>query len=124
MSGKSLTIVSVQDAAPQWVAPNQVLFNDVLDNLDADYEVTYHKGGMSAEIILREAPTLPDCHRRQRDAVALVDRQVRARDRIAVRIVRRVPETLGDQFLEFFGDVVLEHLGLSVDPIPRHAEIG
>ena len=60
MSGKSLTIVSVQDAAPQWVAPNQVLFNDVLDNLDADYEVTYHKGGMSAEIILREAPTLPE----------------------------------------------------------------
>ena len=34
-------------------------FADAFDNLHADYEVTYRKDGMSAEVILREAPALP-----------------------------------------------------------------
>ena len=59
VSGKSLPLARVQDAAPQLVAPNQVLFADAFDNLHADYEVTYRQEGMSAEVILREAPTLP-----------------------------------------------------------------
>jgi 1-acyl-sn-glycerol-3-phosphate acyltransferase len=53
----------------------------------------------------------------------LVDRQIRARDRIAVRIVRRVAEPVGDQRLQLLGDVVLQDLGLVVDAVPRHAEL-
>ena len=59
VSGKSSPIAQVQDTAPQQVAPNQILFADAFDKLHADYEVTYRQGGMSAEVILREAPTLP-----------------------------------------------------------------
>ena len=37
-------------------------------------------------------------------------------------IVARLAELLGDQQLEVLGDVVLEHLGLLVDPVLRHPE--
>ena len=40
-----------------------------------------------------------------------------------MRIVRRVAEPRRDQLLELLGDVVLEHLGLVVDAVPRHAEL-
>ena len=59
VSGKSVPLAQVQDTAPQQVAPNQILFADAFDKLHADYEVTYRQGGMSAEVILREAPALP-----------------------------------------------------------------
>ncbi len=52
----------------------------------------------------------------------LLDPQVAGRDRVAVRIVRRVAELDGDQLLELLGKDVLEHLGLLVNAIPRHAE--
>ena len=41
------------------IAPNQILFADAFDQLRADYEVTYRQGGMSAEVVLHEAPALP-----------------------------------------------------------------
>src|SRR5436190_650686 len=44
------------------------------------------------------------------------------RDRITVRVVRRVAELGGDQVLELLGEHVLEHLGLVVNAIPGHAE--
>ena len=43
-------------------------------------------------------------------------------DRIAVRVERRVAELGRDELLQFLGEDVLEHLGLLVDPVPRHAE--
>ena len=46
----------------------------------------------------------------------------RGRDRVAVRVVRRVAELRGDQLLELLGEHVLEHLGLVVHAVPRHAE--
>ncbi len=52
----------------------------------------------------------------------LVQLELGAGDRVAVRIDRRVAERLGDQLLELLGDDVLEHLGLGVDAIPRHAQ--
>ena len=39
-----------------------------------------------------------------------------------MRVVRRVAELGGDQLLELLGEDVLEHLGLVVDAVPRHAE--
>ena len=48
--------------------------------------------------------------------------EVRGRDRVAVRVEPRVAELLGDPPLELLRDVVLEHLGLVVDAIPRHLE--
>jgi hypothetical protein len=42
---------------------------------------------------------------------------------IAVRIAGRVAELVGDERLELLGEDVLEHLGLRVDAVPRHAEL-
>ena len=39
-----------------------------------------------------------------------------------MRVVRRIAELLGDQLGELLGDRVLEHLGLVVHAVPRHAE--
>jgi hypothetical protein len=52
----------------------------------------------------------------------LVDHQIPGRDRVSVRIVGRVSELGGDQFLELVGEDVLEHLSLVVDAIPGHAQ--
>ena len=49
--------------------------------------------------------------------------EVARRDRVAVRVVRRVAELGGDQVLELLGEHVLEHLGLVVHAIPRHPEV-
>jgi hypothetical protein len=57
-------------------------------------------------------------HRRDVD-----DGAVAGRDRVAVRIVRRLAELRGDSFLEPLGDVVLEALGLGVHLLPRDAEM-
>ena len=35
-----------------------------------------------------------------------------------------IAKPLGDQRLKLFGDVVLEHLGFVVNPVPRHSELG
>ena len=53
----------------------------------------------------------------------LLDHEVARRDRIAVRVVRRVAELRRDQLLELLGEDVLEHLGLGVDAVPRHPEV-
>ena len=56
------------------------------------------------------------------DGCALVDRELRRGDRVAVRVVRRVPELGRDQRLELLGDDVLEDLRLVVHAVPRHVE--
>ena len=38
-------------------------------------------------------------------------------------VVRRVAELGGDPLLQLLGEDVLEHLGLGVDPVPRHAKV-
>jgi hypothetical protein len=70
----------------------------------------------------REAAALPGFERVERRRRLLDHLEVTGRDRVAVRIVRRIPERRGNQLFELLGDVVLEHLGLVVDTIPRHAE--
>ena len=61
-------------------------------------------------------------HLLQRLRLSLEDLQVPGRDRIAVRVVRGVPELRGDQLFELLGEHVLKHLGLGVDAIPRHSK--
>ena len=46
------------------------------------------------------------------------------RDRVAVGVALRVAEVLGDARRQRLGDVVLQHLRLPVDLVPRHAELG
>ena len=50
--------------------------------------------------------------------LALIDLKLGSRDRIAVRVDRRVAQTRGDQRLELLGEHVLEHLGLGMRPDP------
>ena len=56
------------------------------------------------------------------DAPPLVVRAVPRRDRVAVRVVRRVAERGVDALLEPLGQHVLQQLGLGVHLVPRHAE--
>ncbi len=57
-----------------------------------------------------------------RSVAALLELELGGRDRVAVGIDRGVPELCGDQLLEILREHVLEHLGLGVHAIPRHAE--
>ena len=65
------------------------------------------------------APASSDC---RLSARRLLDPQIPGRDRVAVRIVRRVAELRRDQLLELLGEHVLEHLRLRVHPVPWDAE--
>ena len=59
-----------------------------------------------------------DAHR-----VGLAHFELHARNRIAVGVCGRVAELRRDQSFEFFTEHVLEHLGLLVHAIPRHAQL-
>ena len=52
-----------------------------------------------------------------------VDLEVRARDRVAVRVAARIAELGGDQPLELRADDVLERFGLVVHAVPGHPEM-
>jgi hypothetical protein len=54
--------------------------------------------------------------------MALLDLELGARDRVAVRIASGIPQLGRDQLLQLLGQDVLEHLGLVVHPVPRHAQ--
>jgi hypothetical protein len=58
----------------------------------------------------------------ERGRVGFGELQLAARDRVAVRIDRRVAELRGDELLELLRERVLEHLGLGVHLVPGHAE--
>jgi hypothetical protein len=58
----------------------------------------------------------------QRDAAVVGERQLAVGDRVAVGVVAGVAERRRDPLLEVLGDVVLEHLCLVVDLVPRHPE--
>ncbi len=64
----------------------------------------------------RHARTCPSRPARARTGCGLAppDRQLAGRDRVAVRVERRVAELGGDQLLELLGEDVLEHLRLRV----------
>src|SRR5919204_4428906 len=83
-------------------------------------QVAEHRG-----VAVRDAgedAALPGLQVAERHRVLDRDLQIAVRDRIAVRIPRRLPELGRDQLLELLRDVVLQHLGLLVDPVPGHAK--
>ena len=67
-------------------------------------------------------PVAPGSSEDSDDRRQLLDHELARRDRIAVRVARRVAELGGDQVLELLGEHVLEHLGLGVHAIPRDPE--
>ena len=69
-----------------------------------------------------ERPLLARLERVQTAALVGGDRQLRARDRVAMRVERRVAELGGDQLLELLGEDMLEPLGLGVHLVPAHAQ--
>ena len=69
-----------------------------------------------------EAPAGTDRQLVQAAGLALLQVERRRRDRVAVRVDRRVAELRGDQLLEVVGEDVLEHLGLGVHAVPRHPQ--
>ena len=93
----------------------------VADPDPARLEVAQHVGVGVRDA--HEAPALTGVERLQRAGVSLLDREVRAGDRIAVRVVGRVAELGRDPRLEVLGEDVLERLGLLVHAVPRHPEV-
>src|SRR5262245_26987181 len=69
-----------------------------------------------------EGPLFPRLELGQRNGVVGADRQLPIRDRISVRIEYGLAQLCGDELLELFGDVVLQHLSLLVNPVPRHSQ--
>src|SRR5581483_6522159 len=59
----------------------------------------------------------------ERHGIVRAECQVAVRDRVAMGVERGLSELGGDQLLELLGDVVLQHLGLGVHAVPRHAEL-
>ncbi len=69
-------------------------------------------------------PVVPGSCAARLSVAHLFDHEVGGRDRVAVRVARRVAELGGDQLLELLGEDVLEHLRLVVHAVPRHAQAG
>ena len=67
-------------------------------------------------------PVAPGSSEDSDDRRQLLHHELARRDRIAVRVARRVAELGGDQVLELLGEHVLEHLGLGVHAVPRDPE--
>ncbi len=59
-SGSNAAIGQLKDCNGAIVPPNQVLYADAFSNLTADIWYTYTKAGLSADVVLRQAPPPPD----------------------------------------------------------------
>src|SRR5207247_5206067 len=55
-TGESLLIGELTNSVGELVAPNQVLFRNCFDALDADVRLTYRRGSFHQDVVLREAP--------------------------------------------------------------------
>jgi hypothetical protein len=56
---RSLTLATIRSCRGEIVAPNQVLFRDAFDGLEADVLYIWKRGAFSQNVILRQAPVLP-----------------------------------------------------------------
>ena len=59
LSGNEVFIATVHDASGEWIAPNQIIYRDAFDGLNADVVYTYRKSGVEADVVLREIPPSP-----------------------------------------------------------------
>jgi hypothetical protein len=53
-SGKSVMLAEVQNSQGQVVPPNQVIYTNAFDSINADIRYTYKRSGLSQDVILRE----------------------------------------------------------------------
>jgi hypothetical protein len=70
-SGKSVTIATAKDTAGEVIPPNQVIYRDAFDHLQADVLYTYRRTGLEQDVILREQPADPDALGLLREATRL-----------------------------------------------------
>ncbi|MBL9135318.1 MAG: hypothetical protein JNK85_05600 [Verrucomicrobiales bacterium] len=59
VTGKDVVLAVVQDAPGGLLAPNQVIYQNAFDALQADVLYTYRKRGFEADVVLREVPPSP-----------------------------------------------------------------
>lgn len=57
---KSVMIAEVHDSEAWLYPPNQILYPDAFESVEADVRYTYTKSGLEQDIILREAPPSPE----------------------------------------------------------------
>src|ERR1051326_5479249 len=58
LTGKNLLIAELTNSVGELIVPNQVLFRNCFDSLDADVRLTYERGAFHQDVLLREAPDL------------------------------------------------------------------
>lgn len=59
-SGQDAIIATVKPVAGVVIPPNQVIYKDCFDNIEADVLITVRKDGFEQDIILREHPPAPE----------------------------------------------------------------
>jgi outer membrane protein assembly factor BamB len=59
-SGSNASVAGLQDCNGSIVGLNQVVYTNAFSNLTADLQYTYRKGGLSQDVVLRQAPPAPD----------------------------------------------------------------
>ena len=60
-SGRSVTLASVKTSAPgELLPPNQIVYRNAFDGLDADVLLVWRHNSFSQDVVLREQPRLPD----------------------------------------------------------------
>lgn len=57
--GRNLILGLVRDSAGKQTAPNEITYFSAFDGIEASVRVTYHRGGISADLILNETPPTP-----------------------------------------------------------------
>jgi streptogramin lyase len=57
--GKSVLVGQLKDSIGVLLPPNEVLYSDAFEGIQADMIYRYRKGGFEASVILREQPLLP-----------------------------------------------------------------
>ncbi len=57
---KTVPLAGLKDCSAELLPPNQIVYKSVLDKISADYVVTYTKGAIEAELVLRQRPKPPE----------------------------------------------------------------
>jgi hypothetical protein len=59
LTGRYATLAQVKNAFGELLPPNQVIYRDAFDGLNADVVYTYRRDGLEADVVLRELPPSP-----------------------------------------------------------------
>ena len=59
-TGEAVLLAEIKDCQGFQTAPNQILYTDAFDDLQADVRYTYTRGGFEQDIVLKQAPPAPE----------------------------------------------------------------